>query len=84
MPPDISDGAESLRLVVAREGAPRGLRQASFGEDADLAMIEGFLASVRAGTVQEPCATGLDGIRALEVALAAYRSAASGSVVRLR
>jgi hypothetical protein len=37
-------------------------------------MTEAFLASVRAGVVMDPCATGLDGVRALEVALAAYRS----------
>jgi predicted dehydrogenase len=46
-------------------------------------MIEAFLASVRTGVVQEPCATGEDGVRALEVALAGYRSAATGRAVGL-
>ena len=80
---DLTDGAESLRLVSTREGGQRGLRHASFGEDADAAMIEAFLASVRTGALQEPCATGADGVRALEVALAGYRSSESGAVVRL-
>ena len=80
---DLTDGAESLRLVTTRDGGPRGLRQASFGEDADAAMIEAFLGSVRSGVVQEPCATGEDGVQALEIALAGYRSSQSGAVVRL-
>jgi predicted dehydrogenase len=81
---EITDGAEALNLVSTREGAPRGLRRASFAEDADRAMIEAFLASVRAGAIEDPCATGEDGVRALEVALAGYRSSALGQVVGLR
>jgi predicted dehydrogenase len=81
---EITDAAESLQVVSSRRSGPRGLRQASFADDADRAMVEGFLASVRAGAVQEPCATGDDGVRALEVALAGYRSSASGSVVEVR
>lgn len=81
---DITDAAESLHVVSSREGGPRGVRHASFAEDADRALVEGFLASVRAGSVQEPCATGEDGLRALEIALAGYRSSASGSVAVLR
>jgi predicted dehydrogenase len=73
-----------VQVVSNREGGPRGLRQASFADDADRAMVEGFLASVRAGAVQEPCATGEDGLRALEIALAGYRSSASGSVGEIR
>jgi predicted dehydrogenase len=46
-------------------------------------MLAGFLASVRAGELLDPCATGADGVRALEVALAAYESAATGHVVSL-
>jgi predicted dehydrogenase len=81
---EITDGAEALNVVSTREGGPRGLRQASFAEDADRAMIEAFLASVRAGVIEDPCATGQDGVRALEVALAGYRSASLGQVVALR
>ncbi len=80
---DISDSAEALRMVSSGEGRPRGLRLASFAEDADRAMVEAFLASVRAGEVLAPCATGRDGTRALEIALAGYESSASGQVVRL-
>ncbi|HYG93024.1 MAG TPA: Gfo/Idh/MocA family oxidoreductase [Nocardioides sp.] len=80
---DITDGAAAVRLVSNREGAPRGLREVRVGEDPDLAMIEAFVASVRAGEVQEPCASGEDGVRALEVALAGYRSAAAGSPVQV-
>jgi predicted dehydrogenase len=79
----VSGAAESLQLVSAREDRPRGLRLASFAEDADRVMLEAFLGSVRAGAVQDPCATGADGIRALAVALAGYRSSATGSVVEL-
>jgi predicted dehydrogenase len=81
---DITDGAESLNVVSAREGGPRGLRQASFAEDADRAMIEVFLASVLAGVALDPSATGEDGVRALEVALAGYRSAAAGEIAEIR
>ncbi|SDT53041.1 Gfo/Idh/MocA family protein [Jiangella sp. DSM 45060] len=73
---DLTDAAESLRVVSVRDGGPRGLRLASFAEDADRAMLAAFAGSVRAGAVQDPCATGEDGLRALEIALAGYRSAA--------
>jgi predicted dehydrogenase len=80
---DITDVAASLHVVSAREGGPRGLRHASFAEDPDRAMIEAFLASVRSGSVREPCATGVDGVRALEVALAGYRSSEAGAVAEI-
>lgn len=57
-----------------------GLRYHPWGSSADLALIRDFLAVV-AG--RAPTITGEDGLRALEVALAAYRSAASGAVVAL-
>jgi predicted dehydrogenase len=78
---DVTDTAGSLHVVSARDGGARGLRHASFAEDADRAMIEAFLTSVRSGILQEPCATGEDGVRALEIALAGYESSASGSAV---
>lgn len=81
---DITDAAESLAVVSTRAGAARGLRHASFAEDADRALVEGFLSSVRAGAVLDPCATGADGLAALEVALAGYRSAAAGAAVAVR
>jgi predicted dehydrogenase len=80
---DLTDTAESLHVVSARDGGPRGLRHASFAEDADQAMVEAFVASVRSDSVQEPCATGEDGVRALEIALAGYRSSESHSAVEI-
>jgi predicted dehydrogenase len=79
----VSDAAEAVHLVSGRLDGPRGMRLASFAEDADRAMLEAFLASVRAGAVQAPCATGEDGVRALEIALAGYRSSATGTVAEL-
>jgi predicted dehydrogenase len=73
---DIHDSADSLNLVSAVSGSDqRGLRHVSFGEDVDLVMIEAFARSVQAGEVLDPCATGEDGLKALEIALAAYESA---------
>ena len=81
---DLNDAAESLRMVTTLEDGPRGMRHVSFAEDPDRAMVEAFLASVRSGAVQQPCATGEDGVRALEVALAGYESSETGTVVDLR
>ena len=69
----ITDTAESLQLVSRLVGG--GVRSIGFGADADQAMIEAFVASIRAGSVVDPCADGTDGLRALEVALAGYESA---------
>jgi len=44
-------------------------------------MLGDFLAAVREG--RRPRSNGIDGLRALEVALAAYRSAASGAPVEI-
>jgi predicted dehydrogenase len=74
---EVDDVSEALRLVSARSG--EGLRLVGFGEDADAAMVEAFAASVRAGEVLAPCADGQDGLRALQVALAGYRSADDGA-----
>jgi len=74
---DLDDLAESVRLVSGR--AADGLRLASFAEDPDTAMIESFCTSVREGQPAEPCASGEDGLRALEVALAGYASASDGA-----
>jgi predicted dehydrogenase len=77
----IDDVAGSLRLVG--NGAP-GLRLVPVGTDIDALLIAAFVASVQAGDVLEPCASGEDGLRALEVALAGYASAERGAaVVRL-
>ncbi len=74
---DLDDVSESVSVVSARDGA--GLRLRGFGESPDLTMVEAFVGSVLDGAVREPCATGLDGLRALETALAGYVSAGDGA-----
>lgn len=74
---DLDDLAESIEVVSGTMAD--GLRLAGFAEDADAAMIETFCASVGHGTPLEPSASGEDGLRALEVALAGYASAAGGA-----
>lgn len=53
----------------------------AWGSDADAAMLGEFVAAIR--EARPPAVTGLDGYRALEVALAAYASAQSGRPERL-
>lgn len=52
-----------------------------WGTDADHGMLAGFLDAVRNGS--EPPVTGLDGLRAVEVVQAAYRSLELGEPVRM-
>jgi len=56
-------------------------RWAYWGSDANQAMINEFAAAIR--EQRPPRVTGEDGYKALEVALAAYKSAESGRPVRL-
>jgi predicted dehydrogenase len=77
----IDDLGSSLELVSRRYGT--GLRLVPFGADADALMIEAFIASVQSGELQQPCADGLDGLRALEVALAGYAAASAAAPVTL-
>jgi predicted dehydrogenase len=74
---DLDDLSESVQVVSA--GTGDGLRLAGFGDDPDAAMIESFCASVGAGEILTPGASGEDGLRALEVALAGYVSAGDGA-----
>ncbi len=73
---DLDDLAASLRLVGPRAG--HGLRLVGIGDDPDAALVEAFVGSILAGELLEPCASGEDGLRALEVALAGYASARDG------
>jgi predicted dehydrogenase len=52
-----------------------------WGSDANQAMLAEFVAAIR--EERQPAVTGQDGLRAVEVALAAYRSAATGQPVSL-
>jgi predicted dehydrogenase len=75
----VDDRRHRLTLYPRDSGStPRWI---PFGADADRAMIEDFLRCIRGEA--EPLATGEDGLRALEIALAAYRSAREGQPVRL-
>jgi predicted dehydrogenase len=77
----IGDTAESLNLV-GRVGRP-GQVLVPFGVDIDALLLGAFADSIRAGRVLDPCADGEDGIRALEIAIAAYRASASGTRIAL-
>jgi predicted dehydrogenase len=59
----------------------RGTR-AFWGSDANAGMLAEFVSAVRDG--RPPAITGEDGLRAVEVVSAAYQSAQTGEVVRLR
>lgn len=52
-----------------------------WGSNMDLGLVADFVEMIRTG--REPSITGVDGLRALEVALAAYRSAESGQAVKI-
>ncbi|HEY3311062.1 MAG TPA: Gfo/Idh/MocA family oxidoreductase [Anaerolineales bacterium] len=52
-----------------------------WGSDMNQAMINEFVAAIREG--REPAVSGIDGLRAVEVALAAYESARTGQPVRI-
>lgn len=54
---------------------------AGWGDDANLSLVRDFVDAVRGR--RPPAATGKDGLRALEVTLAAYRSAQSGKPVTI-
>jgi len=67
---------QHLHLYPTEEARPRWL---GWGSNLDALMIDDFLAAVAQG--RRPRATGEDGLRALEVALAAYASAQQGRSV---
>lgn len=52
-----------------------------WGSNMDLGLVADFVEMIRTG--REPSISGVDGLRALEVALAAYRSAESGQPVKI-
>jgi predicted dehydrogenase len=78
----------SVSIATTREsievsGAQGGRTYASvpFEPDVDQAMVEAFLQSVLLGRRLDPCASGEDGLRAVEVACAAYTSVSAGEFV---
>jgi len=71
---------DPFRQRFALHGNP-GSSWTFWGSDPDRAMLRAFVDAVREG--REPPISGLDGLRAVEVVEAAYRSAASGEPVRI-
>jgi len=69
---------QHLHHYPSEENRPRWL---GWGSDLDALMIDDFLSAVAEG--RPPRSTGEDGLRALEVALAAYASAREGRAVTI-
>lgn len=59
----------------------KGFHWVYYGPDADRNMVEGFISAVEKN--ETPRASGLDGLRALEVVIAAYKSWKEGRPVRI-
>ncbi len=74
--------ADLFSQHITRYPAERAAPQwEPWGSDLNALLLNDFIGAVREG--RRPRTSGTDGLRALEVALAAYRSAASGSPVEL-
>jgi UDP-N-acetylglucosamine 3-dehydrogenase len=67
-------------LVEANDSGPKVLLR-NWGDNMDLLLVQDFVYAIRQG--QKPAACGFDGLKALEVAIAAYESAAKGRPVQL-
>jgi predicted dehydrogenase len=76
---DVDAFRQRFAVFDAREP---GASWTYWGSDADRAMLQAFLDAVRDGT--EPPVAGLDGLHAVEVVQAAYRSLELGQPVRVR
>jgi predicted dehydrogenase len=68
--------------LVVYGGTGTGERWPFWGSDANVAMLAEFVAAIR--EERAPAVTGLDGLRALEVVDAAYRSVESGEPVSVQ
>lgn len=73
--------AFAQHLTLYSRGADRNPSWVGFGPDPNRAMLEEFIASIR--EQRPPSITWHDGYQAMQVALAAYESSTSKSVVRL-
>lgn len=78
----LDDTRQSLNVAAASSGG-RGFHLEGFGVNVDEAMIAHFVHCLRTGALVEPAASGEDGYKALEIALAAYRSVELGKPVSL-
>lgn len=72
--------AFAQHLLVSSEKRGKSYWQ-NWGSNMDLGLVQDFVAMLRGG--QDPSITGYDGLKALEVALAAYESSRSGRNVLL-
>jgi predicted dehydrogenase len=68
------DDTRQALTVVSDSPAKRGVVAEPFGIDVDAEMARHFIRCIRAGENLFPAAIGEDGLRALEIALAAYDS----------
>ncbi len=68
------------KVDVYSDAAPSA-EWAGWGDDADMGLVQDFVDAV--ANRRAPSITGEDGLRALEVTLAAYRSAKSGKMVKV-
>lgn len=78
----LDDTRQALTVVSDRTAEP-GVTAVPFGVDVDAEMVRHFVRCVRAGENLPPAASGEDGLRALEIALAAYESIRLGQPVQL-
>ena len=81
----IDETRQSLK-VTRPGGGPgdgRGFVLEPFGAEPDLELVRHFVRCVREGRFLPPAASGRDGLRALEIALAGYESARTGQPVSL-
>jgi predicted dehydrogenase len=75
-------GIDAFRQRLAVYGTrDAGISWPAWGPDADQGMLAEFLSVVRDD--REPAVTGIDGLRAVEIVAAAYRSVAAGAPVTL-
>lgn len=73
---------DAFKQILTLTSAPAQKTEwVGWGSDADLGLVQDFLEMIQTG--REPSITGTDGLRALEVALAAYRSAETNTAVKL-
>jgi predicted dehydrogenase len=80
----IDETRQSLQ-VTRNQPVPdqRGFLLEPFGANADLEMVQHFANCVRDGEFLAPAASGEDGLRALEIALAGYESVRVGQPVAI-
>ena len=69
---------EHIRMFSSGE---KSLEHVFYGNDMDFGLIRDFINCVKEG--REPSITGYDGLKSLEVSLAAYESSESKKAIRL-